>query len=213
MINKYTEFRIKFDYNKEYIPILKSDYVIKLNDHPKKGKLIDLYLPLPNPFYIEKYLIEPHKKENITFNYNTDKFFTRVFVARHWPKRTNEEHMLILLPYKIHPEEKYFKGERLSHPIGNWSILERGDMYLLSFYHYAYIFFYIVYLKRKIGILPFGRGSVYAIYLDFKQEFSTSNIKQWTKEPLFLRNQRIYTGQPNIKINKLIDLQPITRFH
>lgn len=202
MSDRIVEFKIKFDSSKEYIPILKSDYVLKINNNPKKGLLIDLYMPLPNPYFIDKIF-----NKNVTYFYNTTKLYTKVFVARHWPKKVNEEHMLILLPYIIDNKEKLFQGERLTHPIGNYKIVEKGEMYLLSFFKRSHMFFYIIYLQRKIGILPLSQGSVYAIYLDILQPFSTSNIMRWTKEPLYLRNQRIFTGKPKIKINELRMIQ------
>lgn len=199
----YINIKIKFDHNKTYTPLLKTDYIIKINEHPKKGNLIDLYTALPNPILINKVFTE----KDVTYIYNSDRFGCKVFVGRHWPKQINEEHMLILLPYNIDVREKYFKGERLTHPIGNYKIVEKGDLYLLSFFKQAHMFIFIVYLQRKLGILPISQGSVYAIYLDITKEFSTSNILKWVREPLYLRNQRIYTGKPklDIKTTKMID--------
>lgn len=202
MSNRIVEFKIKFDHSKEYVPIIKSDYVLKINNHPKKGLLIDFYLPLPNPYFIEKVF-----SKNVTYFYDTTKLYTKVFVARHWPKKVNEEHMLVLLPYIIDNKEKIFQGERLTYPIGNYKIVEKGEMYLLSFFKKSHMFFYIIYLQRKVGILPLSQGSVYAIYLDVLHEYNTSNIMKWVDEPLFLRNQRIFTGKPKIKINKLRNIQ------
>ncbi len=181
--------------NKTFKVYLEGEYIIKLNNSPTKGLLIDTYLPLPNPFYFHK--LTNNATQTIIANPNH--IYYRVMVARHWPKTIREDHMQILLPYSIPYREYIFKGPR-DIPPGDFKIIERGTFRIFDLFIQGYFFVYIIGFQRKIGLLnSVAKGSTYALYFDKGKIFETSTmrLKQWNIEPVFMRLQKIKIGLPN----------------
>ena len=190
------KYIFKLDPNKVFNVYLEADYIIKYNNSPTKGFLIDTYIPLPNPFIFNQYM-----KEHTTLICHPNRIYYRVMVARHWPKNIREDHMQILIPYTIPYSEYMFKGER-DIPPGDFTIVERGTFRIFDLFIQGYFFVYIIGFQRTIGNLNnIAKGSTYALYLDRNKlfEMSTIRIKQWNVEPVYLRMQKIKVGLPNYK--------------
>ncbi len=197
------KYYFKLDQTKTFNVYLEAEYVIKYNDSPTKGLLIDTYIPLPNPYVFQQYM-----KKEITYICQPNKIYYRVMIARHWPKTVREDHMQILLPYIIPYQEYRFKGIR-DIPPGNFTIVERGTFRIFDLFIQGFFFVYIIGFQRKIGTLNnIARGSTYALYLDRDKLFdmSTIKLKQWNVEPIYLRMQKIKTGLP---IYKYFDKQQL----
>lgn len=203
---RHVKLRIKFNSEKVYFPILKSPYVIKINQHPKHGQLIDLYLHLPNPYFVNKW----YHSFN-TYYLNEYRSFYRVLVCRHWPRIINEDRMMIFTKYIVPYRELRFRGPR-EYPPGNWKIVEYGTVYILDIYVRGFFVIYILYFERQSGILPaaINQGSVYALYFDFLKESDRTKIRKFDDD-MYFRFQRIFRGKPKIEIKNEVEI-PVSRF-
>jgi len=196
---QFRRWNIQFRLNikKTFKVLFETPYVIKLNDSPTKGLLIDTYLALPNPFLLDKY-------RDVTFIADPKKHFTRVMVARHWPREPKEDHMQILLSYLIPYREYTFRGER-EYPPGNFKIIETGTCRIFDVFVQNYFFVFILSFQKSIGFLnPISKGATYALYLDLDKmhDMSTIAIKRWNVEHIFLRLQKLMNKLPNYEYNK-----------
>jgi len=189
-----------------FTPLIVAPYVIKRNIHPKRGNLIDVYIPYPNPFLLDRYKKDIGLGKDFTLVNLSVKSIVREYripyrplVARHWPKNINEDRMLILLKYPVSDREVFFRGQR-NNPPGNFKIIETGLFYVLDIYVQNLFFVFLVGFQRKVG-LSFAKGSTYIWFPDLERVSGMSAFDYRTMFGihLFLRNLRVLHRLPKIE--------------
>ena len=196
-----------------FTPLIVAPYVIKRNLHPKKGLLIDIYVPFPNPFLLYEY----KQKEKLGVEWtlmNTSlksivrehKIWYRPLICRHWPKNINEEHMLVTLKYAVTDREVTFRGPR-TNPPGNFKILEIGLFYVLDIYIQHLFFIMLVAFQHRIG-LSYAKGSTYVWIPDLERIHGTMayQYRQFIDTHIFMRNIRVYNKLPKIQYRHREDI-------
>jgi len=208
---KLLHYQFKFK-TRTFVPILVAPYVIKRNDHPKKGKLIDVYVPYPNPFLLVEYKKRYGLGIQWTLYNNSVKDIVRLhkipyrpLTCRHWPKTIQEERMLILLKHAVSDKEVFFKGVR-NQPPGKFTILETGLFYVLDVYVRNYFFILLVAFQRRLG-LSFAKGSTYIWFPDLEQLHGVQVTYYRTMYGihLYLRNMRVLNGLPQLQFHHRTD--------
>jgi len=201
-------FKLKRD---SFTPMIVAPYVIKRNMHPKKGLLIDLYIPYPNPFFLFALKKQGLGSEFTLYSESVRQVVRqfhipyRPLVCRHWPKMLFEDRMLIVTRYAVSDREVAFRGSR-SNPPGNFKILEYGLFYVFDVYMQNLFFIMLVGFQRRLG-LSFAKGSSYVWIPDLERisGMSAFEYKTMFDTDLFLRNIRVLDRLPKIEYRHRVD--------